>query len=109
MGEQTGLSEEGFSADDPARRMCQRLLLRDESPPRRGLLYSIYSSATDFHPHKWMYDQASMVKLMSEAGFVRCEPKAYRESRIPLIDDVEMSGRVLNGAGVAAEGFKPGG
>jgi predicted SAM-dependent methyltransferase len=94
-------------ADDPARRMCRRLLMRNETPPRRGMLYRAYTAMTDFHDHKWMYDGPSLVKLMSEAGFVECSQRGFLQSDIPHLDKVESPGRVLNGLGVPVEGRKP--
>jgi len=95
------------AADDPARRMCRRLLMRSEAPPRSGMLYRAYSGLTAFHDHKWMYDGPSLVKLMSEAGFVECSERGFLQSDIPHIDKVESPGRVLNGLGVPVEGRKP--
>jgi predicted SAM-dependent methyltransferase len=92
---------------DPARRLCQKLLMRVEQSPRRGLIYSMYTARTDFHTHKWMYDGPSLVKVMTEAGLTEVRERGFRDSGIPHIDKVEAPGRVLNGAGVAAEGIKP--
>ncbi len=96
--------EGGLHQDDSARRLCERLLMRAESSPHRGLFRSIYAAKTDFHSHKWMYDGASLARLMTEAGLHDCQIMSYRESKIPHIDVVEMPGRFLNGAGVAVEG-----
>ncbi len=83
--------------DDPARRLCARLLMRDQYVQRRGLLYSIYAGRTDFNSHKWMYDGPSLVKLMTEAGFVDCQEKGFRDSAIPHIDLVESQNRFTDG------------
>ena len=98
--------EDGEHEDDPARRLCGRLLMRAVSPPRGGLLHAIYHVKTDFHSHKSMYDGSSLMKLMTEAGLRDCREMGFRDSEIPFIDKVEMPGRFLNGAGVAAEGRK---
>ena len=92
---------------DPARRLCQKLLMRHEEQHQQGLIYSLYTSRTDFHTHKWMYDGASLVKLMTEAGFANVRERGYRETEIPQLDLVESPGRVLDGAGVPVEGIKP--
>jgi hypothetical protein len=102
--------EQGYASgpeDDPARRLCQRLLMRSEEPSRSNRLYQAYQAMTDLHAHKWMYDGRSLTKLMTEAGFVDCSPHGFRESNIPHIDKVEMPGRVQGGAGVIVEGAKP--
>ncbi len=92
--------------DDPARRMLRRLLLTSEDPPRRGGIYTFYTSRTNFNNHKWMYDPDSLVNLMTEAGFVNCQPKGSLESTIPYLDLVEKVDRTTGGAIV--EGIKPG-
>ncbi|MGB7160680.1 MAG: methyltransferase domain-containing protein [Tepidisphaeraceae bacterium] len=92
--------------DDPARRMCRRLLMRGEQRGGRGLAYSLYLSRTDFHSHKWMYDGPSLVKLFNEAGFADARVMGFRESAIPHLDKVEMPTRSLGGIGVAVEAVK---
>jgi SAM-dependent methyltransferase len=93
--------------DDPARHLCHRLLLREQTCPRGGTLYRIYTALTDFHYHKWMYDGPSLVKIMTQAGFVECGERGLHESAIAHIEMVEQPTRVLDGAGVVAEGRKP--
>ena len=105
LGERTLPGDSG-AADDRARQMCRRLLMRREESPRRGLIYGAYTALTDFHEHKWMYDGPSLVKLMTEAGFGEVRERPFRDSSIPHIEKVEQEGRVLGGAGVAAEGVK---
>ena len=98
---------EGYSLgekEDAARRLMQKMLMRPESS-RKGL-YALFHATTDFHSHKWLYDGPSLVRLMTEAGFVNCRERGFRESEIPHIDKVEAEGRVLNGAGVVVEGRK---
>ncbi len=90
--------------DDPARRLCHRLMMRGESAPRGGLLYSLYSARTDFHSHKWMYDADSLIKLMTEAGLNNCQSMPFHTSRIPHVDKVEQPHRFEGG--VAVEGQK---
>lgn len=93
--------------DDRGRKMCRRLLMHSESAPRRGLIYRVYTALADFHDHKWMYDGVSVVKIMKEAGFAEVREVGFRESAIPHLDQVELEGRVLDGAGVIAEGVRP--
>ncbi len=78
---------------DPARAMVRRLLMQSESQPRRGFFYAIYRNLTDFHPHKWMYDSRSLIRLMEEAGFTECRSRECHDSEIPLIDKVESTER----------------
>jgi SAM-dependent methyltransferase len=92
---------------DPCRRICLRLVMRPEHAPRGNLLMRMYRLAKDHHYHKWMYDAPSLVKLMTEAGFVDCRERGFLDSEIPHLDKVEFSGRVLNGMGVVVEGKKP--
>jgi predicted SAM-dependent methyltransferase len=100
--------EEARLRQDPAHRLCARLLMRPEDAPRGGnVLLRMYRAATDHHHHKWLYDAPSLVRLMSEAGFVDCRERGYLETEIPHLDKVETAGRVLNGVGVAVEGRKP--
>jgi predicted SAM-dependent methyltransferase len=106
LGEGTAAGYGPTAEDDPARRLCQKLLMRSEESHRGGLLYRLYSAGQDFHSHKWMYDGNSLTKLMSEAGFSDCTIRGFRESEVPHIDLVESAGRVLEGAGVAVEGIK---
>jgi hypothetical protein len=54
-----------------------------------------------------MYDVNSLIRLMTEAGFVEPRERGFRETEIPHIDKVEMPHRVLNGVGVVIEARKP--
>lgn len=93
--------------DDPARQLCQRLMMRPEEPSRHNRLYRAYQAMTALHEHKWMYDARSLVRLMTEAGFVDCRRRAFCDSGIAHIEKVEMPGRVEGGVGVVVEGAKP--
>ncbi len=93
-------------ADDPARRLCQKLLMRPEAGARGGFLIRLLRSRGELNAHKWMYDAPSLVKLFQEAGFINVSQRGFRETQIPHIDQVESEGRVLNGAGVIVEGTK---
>jgi predicted SAM-dependent methyltransferase len=98
---------------DPARRanaahrLNQSLLLREERPRRGHPLHRLYSAYTDFHSHKWMYDRDSLSELLRAAGFVEVGVRAFRDSRIAGVEQVEMPERVLDGAGVCVEGVRP--
>lgn len=85
------------------------LMARLNTHPRqagRGLL-AVYYRLTAFHIHKWMYDGASLVALLREAGFVDVSVRACMDSAIERIEEVEDPGRLLGGEGVAVEGRKP--
>ena len=99
--------DESLLIDDPCRRLVTRMLFRAEEAPRGGFFYRLYHAMTDHHWHKWLYDGPSLVRLMTEAGFVDCRQRGLHESAIPHIDKVEMPHRVLNGVGVVVEGAKP--
>jgi len=59
---------------------------------------------TSFEGHKWFYDADSLKALLIEAGFTNVQLKAYLNSRIHDIADVEREGR-LEGA-ICVEGVK---
>jgi predicted SAM-dependent methyltransferase len=40
-------------------------------------------------PHQWLYDEASLVQLLSEGGFVDVQTRGFRESELPDIDLLE--------------------
>lgn len=93
--------------DTPAAdRVNERLLLRERSRGTRGLLYSFYTSATDFHSHKWMYDGESLAWHMRNAGFTEVSIRDFCDSGIEDIEAIEQASRVLHGAGVCVEGVK---
>jgi predicted SAM-dependent methyltransferase len=91
---------------DPAREFLAALNLRAESDVEGPWAYRLYQGITDFHRHKWMYDERSLVLLLQEAGFSEVGRREFRESRIPGIDQVEEGSRVLDGAGVCVEGVR---
>jgi predicted SAM-dependent methyltransferase len=98
---------EGPFRDSPGDRLCRRL---DMCPPQQGrghLLYRLYSSVKDFHTHKWMYDGESLWRQLSEAGFVSISRKAYLESAIAGMEEVERKERFDNHRGICLEGMKP--
>ena len=91
----------------PADLFNQRLLMRWPTPASSNLFYRLYDSWEDFHSHKWMYDEDSLVALFSKKGFVEVERKDCFQSRIAGIRDVEDRSRIDDGAGVCVEGVKP--
>lgn len=95
------------SIETSADRVNHRLLFRGTTPPGGSALYRLYSSSTDFHSHKWMYDAQSLTHHLRRRGFVQVTQRGYRESRISDIASIEQPGRVLNGEGVCVEGVKP--
>jgi predicted SAM-dependent methyltransferase len=40
-------------------------------------------------PHQWLYDEASLVRLLREGGFVDVQARAFRESELPEIELLE--------------------
>jgi SAM-dependent methyltransferase len=86
----------------------RNLLYRDSAPPRGGPFYRAYSTVTDFHSHKWMYDADSLTLHLEEAGFVNVREKGFHDSVIDDIAAIEEADRVLEGAGICIEGYKPG-
>lgn len=96
-----------MAALKPADRFNRRLLMRASDPPSSSLPYRIYETWQDFHSHKWMYDQDSLVALFQWAGFVNVQPKECHVSCIDDIQAVEDKSRILNGAGICVEGIRP--
>ena len=98
---------DGSGAESAADRMNERLLLRPAEPPRGSFLYRLYSAATEFHWHKWMYDADSLAAHLRAAGFADVLEMGYNESRIDGIEEVERRERVVDECGVCVEGVKP--
>ncbi len=71
-----------------------------------GVPIRIYEKVFDFHHHKWMYDQESLMARMSAAGFVDVRRHDFNDSRIPGIHEVELEVRVADG-GLCCEGVAP--
>lgn len=58
--------------------------------PTRGLLRRLFTGAA----HQWLYDEASLRRLLEEAGFVDVERRAFRDSELPdiaLLEDRDGS------------------
>jgi predicted SAM-dependent methyltransferase len=88
--------------------LVQGLLMREHVAPKTRGAYRVFQALTDFHSHKWMYDADSIAAHVRAAGFVGVKNMACWESRIPGIDRIERRDRVEEGAGIVAEGVKPG-
>lgn len=67
----------------------------------------LYHRLLGSHQHKWMYDAASLEALLLETGFKDVTHPTFGLGRMPKIAQVEDPSRVLNGAGIIAEGVKP--
>lgn len=87
---------------DAARELLRALQMRPEEEGGAGL-YRVYRRLTDFHTHKWMYDERALISLFEEAGFRRAERRPMWESDISAIREVELEGRAAPGVGVCVE------
>ena len=96
----------GDDKGSPAELLCKQLGMHPREAPRNGLIYGLYSAFKGFHMHKWMYDADSLSILLEVEGFHDVREMGFRESRIAEIGDVEIAGRILNGAGVCVEGLR---
>jgi predicted SAM-dependent methyltransferase len=68
-------------------------------------LTRLYRRWMSYDSHKWLYDEESLGALLSEAGFTGIARKAYLQSQIPSIQDVEREDRVVNN--LCIEALKP--
>jgi len=91
--------------DDPARFFSFKMAMRWEAPPGGSWFYALAAKLRDFNSHKWMYDGPSLIRMMTEAGFVECKARGFLETSIPRLEKVEREDRYLTG--VAVEGRKP--
>jgi len=90
-----------------ADKLNEKLGFRSPAPPSGNFLFRFYSLWKDFHHHKWMYDADSFIQYLTDAGFAEASEKAYLQSEILGIEEVEEAERVLDGAGICVEGKKP--
>jgi len=72
---------------------------------RSGIL-GLYDSIFSYHDHKWIYDANSLKQLLVDAGFVEVYNPIGLEGKLPDLEIIESPSRVLNGAGIIAEGIK---
>jgi len=92
---------------DPAKRLCERLLMRLPYAPRGRFFHQLYWKISDPHHHKWMYDGPSLALMLTDAGFEGSRTRGFLDSDIPMLEKVEFENRIMNGEGVAVEGCKP--
>jgi predicted SAM-dependent methyltransferase len=52
--------------------------------------------------HHWMYDRLSLTRLLTDAGFTTAEPRAFAQSRIPEIAELELEDRASESVYVEA-------
>lgn len=87
--------------------MNHRLGFRPLVRPSGNVLMRLYAALNDFHLHKFMWDEESLILHLARAGFADLLRMDLHVSRIEGIGDVEQPGRVLHGQGVCIEGIKP--
>lgn len=90
-----------------ADRLVGAMLMRYPTEPKGNAVKKLYNALLDFHSHKWMYDAESIAGLLGDAGFVDVRNPGYMESRIADIGSVEQASRIVDGAGIVAEGVRP--
>jgi len=95
-------AEKAAAAD----RLNERLGYRASTAPGGKFVFKLYAVWKDFHSHKWMYDGESLAHYVSLAGFQSVRRMEFRKSDIHGIEQVEVSDRVLGGAGVCIEAIK---
>jgi predicted SAM-dependent methyltransferase len=80
-----------------ALRLQKGMQLRPNERTSAGLLRSLLNSIQDFHTHKWMYDEESLARILSDTGFINIRRCNYLESAIDTINEVEIERRVCIG------------
>jgi predicted SAM-dependent methyltransferase len=86
--------------------MNLHLLYRDPVFRPGGWKVKLYDAFFDFHGHKWMYDEESLIVRMQEAGFTDVCRRGYLETGIAGLEEAENRDRVEAG-GLAVEGVRP--
>jgi SAM-dependent methyltransferase len=89
---------------DAADRLMDELGLYSRSS-KPGIL-GTYHNITSFHNHKWVYDAKSLKQLLIEAGFSEVSNPTGLQGKLPDLEKIESPSRVLDGAGIIAEGIK---
>jgi SAM-dependent methyltransferase len=89
---------------DAADRLMDELGLYPRAP-KPGFL-GAYQNFTSFHNHKWIYDTKSLKQLLIEAGFSDVSNPVGLQGKLPDLEIIESPSRVLDGAGIVAEGIK---
>jgi predicted SAM-dependent methyltransferase len=83
---------EEYRADGDADAFNERFghFVETPSSSARGLLQRLFPGAA----HQWLYDEASLRRLLEEAGFVDVERRGFRDSELPdiaLLEDRDGS------------------
>ena len=95
-----------FIGTDTAAMELHEALMYRKLRREKSALLSVYNGLTEFHSHKFMYDEAALIRLMREAGFLDPKVKGYLESALPHLEEVEFPERMLDGNGFAVEAVK---
>lgn len=98
---------QALAGPSPADQFNDDLHFRPRTIRNGHPLFRLYSTVTEFHTHKWMYDAESLIERVQAAGFASVGERQYLESRIPGIGEVEQAGRLLDGAGICVEAVQP--
>jgi predicted SAM-dependent methyltransferase len=83
-----------------AHKLMRGLNFRDVKHPSGGFFYKIYNCVKDFHSHKWMYDEESLIFHFKRAGFSDVRKMKLHESGIENIEKIELN------KGLCIEGIK---
>lgn len=101
-----GMAAKYFRSEIAADGFVDGLNLRPRQRPKDSLLKRLYYFFQgEPHFHKWMYDEASLKRLMDSAGFSSVAIKGLRDSAIADIDLVEFPDRVGVAVGIVAEAY----
>lgn len=87
--------------------LMRRMRVRNERPHTGNAFERTYRVLNEFETHKWMYDEASLIWHMEQAGFREVAAMSLHKSRIEGIEAVELAERVRDGIGIVCEGVKP--
>lgn len=99
------LSDRDRGKIDACQELNRKLWFRPLSV-KSGFLRQLYTAATDFHSHKFMYDRPFLLACMQEAGFDSVQEIRYGESLIPEVLEVEIKGRLGDGLGFGFDGVR---
>ena len=69
----------------------------------QSIVTRLLSRFGDLHSHKFMYDGPALIRLVEGCGFIDAKIRELDKSLIAEIQQVEMPGRVIGGAGVIVE------
>ncbi len=94
---------DGFD-NEPADEFMENMLVHPRGVGR-GFI-GLYHRMTALHQHKWMYDANSLCKLLADAGFTNVREERFQSGAMIGVREIEEQSRVLDGAGVVAEGVK---